>query len=50
MTRLLGQAEGLAKADNKPGAVLLYRQALDAARDLDQIQRISAELGAWPQG
>jgi len=44
VTRLLGQAEGLAKADNKPGAVLLYRQALDAARDLDQIQRISAEL------
>ena len=44
VSRLLGQASGLVKADNKPGAVLLYRQALDAARDLDQIQKISFKL------
>ena len=44
VARLLGQAEGLTKAGNKPAAVLLYRQALDAARDLDQIQTISGEL------
>ena len=42
--RLLGQAAGLAKAGNKPAAVMLYRQALDAARDLDQIQTISGAL------
>ena len=44
VARLLGQAEGLAKAGNKPAAVLLYRQALDAARDLDQIKSISGAL------
>ena len=44
VTRLIGQAMGLVKSDNKPAAVLLYRQALDAARDLDQIQSISGEL------
>ena len=44
VTRLIGQAMGLVKSDNKPAAVLLYRQALDAARDLDQIQSISSEL------
>ena len=44
VTRLIGQATGLVKSDNKPAAVLLYRQALDAARDLDQIQSISGEL------
>ena len=44
VTRLIGQAMGLVKSDNKPASVLLYRQALDAARDLDQIQSISGEL------
>ena len=45
VARLLGQAEGfLANAGNKPAAVLLYRQALDAARDLDQIKSISGAL------
>jgi hypothetical protein len=44
VARLLGQAAGLAKAGNKPAAVLLYRQSLDAARDLDQIQTISGAL------
>jgi hypothetical protein len=44
VSRLLGRAGGLAKADNKPAAVLLYRQALDAARDLDQIKSISGAL------
>ena len=44
VTRLIGQAMGLVKSENKPAAVLLYRQALDAARDLDQIQSISGEL------
>ena len=44
VARLLGQAEGLAKAGNKPASVLLYRQALDAARDLDQIKSISGAL------
>ena len=44
VARLLGQAEGSAKSGNKPAAVLLYRQALDAARDLDQIQAVSGAL------
>ena len=45
VARLLGKAEGfLANAGNKPAAVLLYRQALDAARDLDQIKSISGAL------
>ena len=44
VARLLGQAAGLAKGGNKPAAVLLYRQALDAARDLDQIKSISGAL------
>ena len=44
VARLLGQAEARAKAGNKPAAVLLYRQALDAARDLDQIQAVAAAL------
>jgi len=48
VTRLIGQAMGLVKSDNKPAAVLLYRQALDAARDLDQIQSISGRVkGTW---
>ena len=44
VARLLGQAEGSAKSGNKPASVLLYRQALDAARDLDQIQAVSGAL------
>ena len=44
VARLLGQANGLAKDGNKPAAVLLYRQALDAARDLDQIEAVAVAL------
>ncbi len=44
ISRLLIQASGLVKENKKPAAVLIYRQALDAARDLDQIQTISSEL------
>ncbi len=44
VARLFGLAGGLAKAGNKPAAVLLYRQALDAARDLDQIQAVALAL------
>ena len=44
VARLLGQARSLAKTGNKPAAVLLYRQALDAARDLDQIQAVAGAL------
>jgi hypothetical protein len=44
VARLLSQAEARAKASNKPAAVLLYRQALDAARDLDQIQAVAVAL------
>ena len=42
--RLLGQADAKAKAGNKSVSVLLYRQALNAARDLDQIQVVTAAL------
>tara|TARA_B100001758_G_scaffold135041_1_gene116238 strand:- start:415 stop:1479 length:1065 start_codon:yes stop_codon:yes gene_type:complete len=41
---LLIKASGLVKENKKSAAVLMYRQALDAARDLDQIQTISSEL------
>jgi len=41
---LLIKASGLVKENKKSAAVLIYRQALDAARDLDQIQTISSEL------
>ncbi|MEE2947894.1 MAG: hypothetical protein VX392_06225 [Verrucomicrobiota bacterium] len=44
VARLLGQAEARAKVGNKPAAVLLYRQALDASRDLDQIEVAAAAL------
>ena len=44
ISRLLIQASDLVKENKKPAAVLIYRQALDAARDLDQIQTISSEL------
>ena len=44
ISRLLIQASGLVKENKKPAAVLIYRQALDAARDLDQIQTIASEL------
>lgn len=44
VARLVGQAGDLVKKNNKPAAILIYRQALDAARDLDQIQTISSEL------
>ena len=44
IAKLLINASDLVKQNKKPAAVLIYRQALDASRDLDQIQIISSEL------
>lgn len=42
--RLMDEGKSLTDSDNKPAAVLLYRQALNAARDVDQIQEIAKQL------
>lgn len=40
----LNEAESLASANDRPGAVAAYRRAFAAARDLDQIQAASRRL------
>ncbi|MBX7167057.1 MAG: hypothetical protein K1X74_12070 [Pirellulales bacterium] len=42
--RLIPQAEAAIKADKKPNAVAIYRQAFMASRDLDQVQQLATEL------
>jgi len=44
VARLIGQAKSLAEAENQAGATLLYRQALGAARDIDQVKAVSKQL------
>ncbi|MGI9243474.1 MAG: hypothetical protein ACR2RV_21925 [Verrucomicrobiales bacterium] len=44
VARLIGQAETLAKAENTAGATLIYRQALGAARDIDQVKLLAERL------
>jgi len=41
---LMDRAAALAEAENKEGASLLYRQALGAARDVDQVKEIAKQL------
>ncbi len=42
--RLMDEGKALTDSDQKAAAVLLYRQALNAARDVDQIQEIAKQL------
>ncbi len=42
--RLMDEGKALAEADDKAAAVLVYRQALNAARDVDQVQEIAKQL------
>ena len=44
VARLMGEAATLAEADNQSGAALLYRQALGAAIDVDQIKELAKQL------
>lgn len=44
VTRLIKEGQALAAADDKPGAGLLYRQALGAARDTDQVSDLAKKL------
>ena len=44
VARLMAEADSLAKSENKPGATLLYRQALGAARDVDQVRGVAKAL------
>lgn len=44
VTRLIDEAKSLAKAEEQGGAVLIYRQALGGARDVDQINEITKAL------
>ncbi|MCB1229380.1 MAG: hypothetical protein KDN19_03900 [Verrucomicrobiae bacterium] len=41
---LMDEGKALAEADKKQAAVLVYRQALNSARDVDQIQEIAKQL------
>ncbi|MCB1064901.1 MAG: hypothetical protein KDN20_18530 [Verrucomicrobiae bacterium] len=41
---LMDEAKALVAAENPAAAVLIYRQALNAARDVDQIQEIAKQL------
>ncbi len=44
VARLMGQADALTKSENEPGATLLYRQALSAALDVEQVKEIAKQL------
>lgn len=44
VSRLIDEAKELAKAEGKGAAILVYRQALGGARDVDQIDEIAKAL------
>ncbi len=44
VARLIGQAEAAAKAEKPAEAAALYRQAIAAARDLDQVRLLAGRL------
>ncbi len=44
VAQLVAAGKALTGKDDKPAAIATYRQALDSARDVDQIQEIAKEL------